>query len=75
MRKDKKTGKVIPAHYIQEISCEHNGERFVSGEWSGAVSANPYVTFQFRGASKGDLVRLSWADNKGMSDSAEIKVR
>ena len=24
-RKDKKTGKKIPAHFIQEVTCSHNG--------------------------------------------------
>ena len=24
LRKDKKTGKMIPAHFIQEVVCEHN---------------------------------------------------
>ena len=24
-RKDKKTGEKIPAHFIQEVVCEHNG--------------------------------------------------
>ncbi len=75
MRKDTKTGKVIPEHFIQEILCEHNGEQIASSNWSGAVSANPFVTFQFTGASKGDLVRLTWADNKGVSDSVETGVK
>lgn len=24
-RKNKKTGKLIPAHFIQEVTCKHNG--------------------------------------------------
>lgn len=75
MRKDQKTGKTIPEHYIQEVLCEHNGENVVTSHWSGAVSKNPYVTFQFRGANKGDIVRLAWTDNKGESDSAEAAVQ
>ena len=26
LRKDKKTGKKIPAHFIQEVNCDHNGK-------------------------------------------------
>lgn len=75
MRRDKKTGKVIPAHFIQKVTCEHNGERVASSNWSGAVSTNPFVTFRFIGAKKGDSVRLSWTDNKGGSDTTEVKVK
>lgn len=75
LRKDPKTKQVIPAHFIKEITCEHNGEKVASADWSGAVSSDPYVTFRFKGANKDDTVRLAWEDNKGASDSAEVKVR
>ena len=26
LRKDKKTGEKIPAHFIREVNCEHNGK-------------------------------------------------
>lgn len=75
LRKDKKTGKKIPAHFIQEVSCDHNGNNVLTGLWGGAVSTNPYLSFQFKGAKKGDTVKLSWVDNKGDSDSVETQVR
>ncbi len=74
-RKDKKTGKKIPAHFIQTVSGKHNGKEVMLAEWGPAVSKNPYVSFQFAGASKGDTVELSWSDNKGGSASATTKVR
>ena len=70
-RKDKKTGEVIPAHFIQEVTCEHGGNTVMTAQWSGGVSKNPYVTFKFSGAAKGDAIKLSWVDNKGESDSTE----
>lgn len=73
-RKDKKTGKLIPAHFIQEVKCEHGGNLIMDALWGAAVSKNPYLSFKFKGAKKGDTVKLSWADNKGESDSAEVKV-
>ncbi len=75
LRKDKKTGQVIPAHFIQEVSCEHNGKNVLTGQWGGAVSTNPYLSFEFKGAKKGDTLKLSWADNKGESDFIETAIR
>ncbi len=74
LRKDKKTGQVIPAHFIQEIACEHNGKPVLNGMWGGAISTNPYLSFEFRGAKKGDKVKLSWVDNNGNTDAIETQV-
>jgi len=75
LRKDKKTGKKIPAHFIQEVMCDHNGKQVLGVSWSVAISKNPYLSFKFKGASKGDSVKISWNDNKGKSDTAEAKIK
>lgn len=75
LRKDKKTGKNIPAHFIQEVKCEHNGKVVVNAQWGGAVSKNPYISYAFTGGNKGDEVKLSWVDNTGKSDSASAKIK
>ena len=75
LRKDKKTGKMIPAHFIQNVSAKHNGREVLTAEWGGAVSKNPYLSFKFEGGAKGDEVEISWMDNKGQSDSATAKVK
>lgn len=72
--KDKKTGKLIPAHFIQEVKCEHNGTSVMTALWGPAVSKNPYLSFKFTGAKAGDTLKLSWVDNKGESDSVETQV-
>ncbi len=74
LRKDKKTGKMIPAHFIQEVTCEHGGNTVMTAMWGAAISKNPYLSFKFAGASAGDTLKLSWVDNKGESDSAETQV-
>jgi sulfur-oxidizing protein SoxZ len=74
LRKDKKTGKVIPAHFIQEVSCQHNGKDVLNALWGTAVSTNPYLSFIINGAKKGDTITLGWVDNTGAKDSAEDKV-
>jgi sulfur-oxidizing protein SoxZ len=74
LRKDKKTGKVIPAQFIQEVSCQHNGKDVMNALWGTAISTNPYVSFIINGAKKGDTITLGWVDNTGAKDSAEDKV-
>jgi sulfur-oxidizing protein SoxZ len=75
LRKDKKTGEVIPAHFIQEVTAEHGGKNVLTAHWGGTVSKNPYLSFKFKGGKKGDVVKLSWTDNKGESDSADGKIK
>jgi sulfur-oxidizing protein SoxZ len=75
LRKDKKTGKVIPANFIQEVNAEHNGANVLNAYWGGAISKNPYLSFKFTGGKAGDTVKLSWADNNGKSDSAEVAIK
>jgi sulfur-oxidizing protein SoxZ len=74
LRKNKKTGKKIPAHFIKEVVCEHKGNKVLVASWGVAVSKNPYLSFKFKGAAKGDVVKISWSDNKGGSANAEAKV-
>lgn len=73
-RKDKKTGKMIEPHFIQNITVDVNGKAAVAGEWSGAISKNPYLSCKVK-ANPGDAVKISWSDNKGKSDSKEVKVK
>jgi len=73
-RKDAKTGKLVPAHFIQELTCTHNGETVLAAEWGVAISKNPYLSFKFSGAKAGDTLKVSWVDNKGETDSIETKI-
>ncbi len=74
-RKDKKTGKKIPAHYIQEVRCEHKGKPVLVANWGVSVSKNPYLSFKFKGGASGDSLKISWVDNMGKSDSTEVKIK
>jgi len=69
-----KDGKLIPAHFIQEVTCEAGGKKLLTAFWSGGVSKNPYLSFKFKGGNKGDMLKLSWLDNLGESSSAEAKI-
>lgn len=74
LRKDKKTGEVVPAHYITEVTAEIGGKKVLVAQWGGGVSTNPYLAFAVKGAKKGDAVKVSWVDNKGEKDAAEAAV-
>ena len=74
-RKDKKTGKLIPAHFIQELNVDHNGKNVLNAAWGPAISKNPYLFFKFKGAKAGDKIKISWVDNMGEHDSAEFDIR
>jgi len=75
LRKDKKTGEPIPAHFIQEVTAKWKDQTVMTALWSGGVSKNPYLSFKFNGGEPGDTIEISWVDNKGESESgtAEIK--
>lgn len=72
--KDKKTGELIPAHFIQEVTCEHNGNTVMTAMWGVAISKNPYLSFRFKGAKVGDKLTLRWVDNTGKSDTEETVI-
>jgi len=75
LRKDKKTGKVIPAKFIQSVKCETGGASVLDADWGISISKNPYLSFKFKGAKSGDAIKLSWVDNTGKSDSTEGKIK
>jgi len=74
LRKDKKTGKKIPAHFIQEVTVKANGKDVLMAEWGAAISKNPYLSFKYAGTA-GDKITLSWVDNTGKSDSADATAK
>lgn len=75
LRKDKKTKKLIPAHFIQEVVCEHDGKTVMNAQWNGTISKNPFLSFIFTGAKSGDTIKISWVDNTGKSDSTEAPIK
>jgi len=67
-------GVLIPPHYIEVLTFEHNGKVVMTANWGPAVSKDPFVKFAFKGAKKGDDLKVSWTDNLGKSDSLVAKV-
>jgi sulfur-oxidizing protein SoxZ len=75
LRKNSKTGKLIPAHHVTEVIGEHKGKQVMTANWSGGISKNPYLSFKFKGAAAGDTIKISWVDNMGKGDSAEAQIK
>lgn len=74
-RRDAETGTLVPAHYIEEVTCTHKGNVVAVANWGPAVSKNPYLSLQFKGAASGDGVSISWIDNKGETDKIEATIK
>lgn len=72
-RKDA-AGKTIPAWYIQEVVVRHNGKPVLTAQWGPAVSKNPFLQFNLKGAKAGDRIAVSWVDNRGDRRSDEAVV-
>ncbi|MEY3220441.1 MAG: hypothetical protein RIT27_1798 [Pseudomonadota bacterium] len=73
-RKDQKTNEVVPAHFIQELTCEHAGKVVLSSDWSGGISKNPYLSFKFK-SNEGGSVKVTWKDNKGETETQEAVIK
>lgn len=75
MRKDKATGKVIPAHFINRMTVEHNGKIIAEADLSIAISTNPIMGFGLKDARSGDKVKVSWTDNLGETGNMELAAK
>ena len=73
-REFKKTGKKNSPHYIREVVVSRNRRVVLEAFWGKSISRNPYLSFEIPGR-KGDLITLSWLDNRGNADTASARVR
>jgi sulfur-oxidizing protein SoxZ len=74
-RKDKKTKKLIPAHYITTMNFALNGKTVADVSMGGGVSKNPLVGIRVKGAKSGDKIKVAWTDNKGETGGAETAIK
>ncbi len=74
LRKDKATGKPIPAHFIEKVVVNYGGKDILKSTWTGAISKNPYFAFYVKAEASGPLT-ITWTDNKGESFSASAKIK
>jgi sulfur-oxidizing protein SoxZ len=54
------------ARALHRAAHHHYQDRTVlSAQWGPAVSRNPYLAFRFKGAQKGEKIKISWLDSIG----------
>ncbi len=67
-------GKIIPLHFIQNVTVKVNGKTAIEGQISQAVSRNPVFSFRLKGGQKGDKISVAWVDNTGVTNATEAAV-
>src|ERR1041385_1638362 len=72
-RKDN-DGKLVPVHFIQNVTVKVNGKTVVESQISQANSRNPVFSFRVKGGAKGDKIEVSWLDNEGETNKTETAV-
>ncbi|WP_319558406.1 thiosulfate oxidation carrier complex protein SoxZ [Thiomicrorhabdus sp.] len=73
-RMNKKTGKPYPAKFIDMVEIMVNDTKAVDAQWSGAVSANPYMAVQVK-ANAGDKITINLTDNAGEKGSESLTLK
>ncbi|MGE0347954.1 thiosulfate oxidation carrier complex protein SoxZ [Hydrogenophaga sp.] len=68
------SGNLIPAHFIKDVVATHNGKTVLQAMFTGSVAQNPFLSFKFKGAAKGDKVVVKWSDSKGDSRTDEATI-
>src|SRR5919205_420241 len=65
-RKDAE-GKLVPMHFIQNLTVKVNGTVVVDAQISQAVSRNPVFSFRLKGGAKGDKIEVEalWKKRQG----------
>jgi len=74
-RSNKETGELIPAKYIQELTCEYQGKVIFLAQFGTSVSQNPFLSFSFEGGEKGETLQLRWNDNTGDIEKTEAIIK
>ena len=72
-RKDSE-GKLVPAHFITDVSAMWGAKVVLKCLWGQSVSQNPFLSFKFKGGAKGDKVQIKWNDNMGDSRIDEATI-
>ncbi|OFZ69022.1 MAG: thiosulfate oxidation carrier complex protein SoxZ [Betaproteobacteria bacterium RBG_16_56_24] len=74
LRKDAKTEKLIPAHFINQVIATLNGKTVLDAQWGGGIAKNPFLGFKIKGGKPGDKVGVNAVDNLGNKYDGEVVV-
>lgn len=73
LRKDKKTGDLIPRQIINSFVAKYNGKEVFRTKIHPAISANPYFSFYIKVPGPGEFEFL-WVDDTGKTWSTKKKL-
>jgi sulfur-oxidizing protein SoxZ len=74
MKKDKKTGKIKPAKYIDSVTFSFDGKPFTTMKVWETVSTNPYFSVNLKVPAKGKIT-VDYTDNTGEKNSKSKKLK
>jgi sulfur-oxidizing protein SoxZ len=74
LMKDKKTDKLIPAHFINQVVATLNGKTVLDAQWGVGIAQNPFLGFRIKGAKPGDKIGINAVDNLGTKYDGEVVV-
>ncbi|TKI71073.1 thiosulfate oxidation carrier complex protein SoxZ [Sulfurimonas crateris] len=74
LRKDKKTGKYIPAEYIKNVKFEYNGKVFTNMNVWETLSVNPVLTTYMKVDGEG-TIKVTFTDNEGTVEESSQKIK
>ena len=74
LRKDRKTGTKIPAHYIRGLAIM-SGSELIVVDTNATMSKNPVISVRFNGGRVGSIVYVAWEDNTGAGSVKSLPVK
>jgi sulfur-oxidizing protein SoxZ len=74
LMKDKKTDKLIPAHFINQVVATLNGNTVLDAQWGVGIAQNPFIGLRIKGGKPGDKIGVHAVDNLGAKFDGEVVV-
>jgi len=74
LRKDRKTGELIPRRIINKFVAQFNGEDIFSVDIDPSISANPYFQFKMKAEESGEFAFI-WTDDNGDTHTKKSKLK
>lgn len=68
-------GQIIPAHFIETVTCYKNDKQVMQAHWGPAVSKNPFFAFKVKDCKPGDTIKIVWRDNVGEEGLGELVLK
>jgi sulfur-oxidizing protein SoxZ len=67
------SGNVVPRKILNKFVCTVAGKQVFAADFETAISANPYIQFNFKADQSGPVV-LTWTDDDGSTITGEESI-